>query len=212
VQEQEEEDHHRFRCRPARRRPSLGASLSHVTRLSTAQTSTGRDKWHGCTRGLSDFKTLGRFLLPILPLGLNPDRFRSIGAPAISHAGPMWPRIAAPVYRQQGYSTLQHIKAFLSGVFRYAERMGVIQTENPFRDAVLPEAKPSEDTYAYYYRLGLSAGAFRSYSTHCCDVQPSLVAGFHGDLPEDDAACRVCNGGVEVEVLTPRRNTLSFLD
>ncbi len=46
-------------------------------------------------------------------------------------------------------TTLQHIKAFLSGVFRYSKRMGVIQTENPVRDAVLPKAKPAEDTYAY---------------------------------------------------------------
>jgi integrase len=46
-------------------------------------------------------------------------------------------------------TTLQHIKAFLSGVFRYAKRMGVIHTENPVRDAVLPKAKPGEDTYAY---------------------------------------------------------------
>lgn len=46
-------------------------------------------------------------------------------------------------------TTLQHIKAFLSGVFRYAKRLGLIDGENPVRDAVLPKAKSAEDTYAY---------------------------------------------------------------
>ena len=31
-------------------------------------------------------------------------------------------------------TTLQHIKAFMSGVFRYAKRRGVINSENPIRD------------------------------------------------------------------------------
>jgi integrase len=46
-------------------------------------------------------------------------------------------------------TTLQHIKAFLSGVFRYAKRQGVIHSENPVRDTVLPKARPAEDTFAY---------------------------------------------------------------
>ena len=46
-------------------------------------------------------------------------------------------------------TTLAHIKAFLSGVFRYAKRQGVINSENPMRDVVLPKAKPAGDTYAY---------------------------------------------------------------
>lgn len=46
-------------------------------------------------------------------------------------------------------TTLQHIKAFLSGVFRYAKRQAVIRSENPVRDAVLPKAKPAGDTHAY---------------------------------------------------------------
>ena len=45
--------------------------------------------------------------------------------------------------------TLQHIKAFLSGAFRYAKRQGVIRSENPVRDAVIPKGKPAGDTYAY---------------------------------------------------------------
>jgi integrase len=46
-------------------------------------------------------------------------------------------------------TTLAHIKAFLSGVFRYAKRQGVINWENPMRDVVLPKGKPAGETYAY---------------------------------------------------------------
>jgi integrase len=46
-------------------------------------------------------------------------------------------------------TTLAHIKALLSGVFRYAKRQGVIDSENPMRDVVLPKGKPSGETYAY---------------------------------------------------------------
>ena len=46
-------------------------------------------------------------------------------------------------------TTLAHIKAFLSGVFRYAKRQGVINSENPMRDVVLPKGKPAGETYAY---------------------------------------------------------------
>jgi integrase len=46
-------------------------------------------------------------------------------------------------------TTLAHIKAFLSGTFRYAKRQGVINSENPMRDVVLPKGKPPGETYAY---------------------------------------------------------------
>ena len=46
-------------------------------------------------------------------------------------------------------TTLAHIKAFLSGIFRYAKRQGVINSENPMRDVVLPKGKHSGETYAY---------------------------------------------------------------
>lgn len=46
-------------------------------------------------------------------------------------------------------TTLAHIKAFLSGVFRYAKRQGVINSENPMRDVVLPRGKPPGETHAY---------------------------------------------------------------
>src|SRR5579864_5761900 len=46
-------------------------------------------------------------------------------------------------------TTLAHIKAFLSGIFRYAKRQGLINSENPMRDVVLPKGKPAGETYAY---------------------------------------------------------------
>jgi integrase len=46
-------------------------------------------------------------------------------------------------------TTLAHIKAFLSGIFRYAKRQGVINSENPMQDVVLPKGKPAGETYAY---------------------------------------------------------------
>jgi integrase len=46
-------------------------------------------------------------------------------------------------------TTLAHIKAFLSGVFRFAKRQGVINSENPMRDVVLPQGKPPGETHAY---------------------------------------------------------------
>jgi integrase len=46
-------------------------------------------------------------------------------------------------------TTLAHIKAFLSGSFRYAKRQGVINSENPVRDVVLPKGKPAGETHAY---------------------------------------------------------------
>ncbi len=46
-------------------------------------------------------------------------------------------------------TTLAHIKAFLSGAFRYAKRQGVLNSENPMRDVVLPRGKPAGETYAY---------------------------------------------------------------
>lgn len=46
-------------------------------------------------------------------------------------------------------TTLRHVKAFMSGVFRYAKRLGVINSENPMRDVVIPKAKTAGDTYAY---------------------------------------------------------------
>ena len=46
-------------------------------------------------------------------------------------------------------TSLAHIKAFLSGVFRYARRLGILREENPIRDVVLPKAPPPNETHAY---------------------------------------------------------------
>ena len=46
-------------------------------------------------------------------------------------------------------TTLCHVKAFLSGVFRHAKRLGVINSENPMRDVLIPKARTAGDTHAY---------------------------------------------------------------
>ena len=46
-------------------------------------------------------------------------------------------------------TTLAHIKVFLSGIFRFAKRKGVTNSENPIRDVVLPRGMPAGATHAY---------------------------------------------------------------
>jgi hypothetical protein len=45
-------------------------------------------------------------------------------------------------------TTMKHLKSFLSGVFRYARRQGILNSENPMRDVALPKARPAAETYA----------------------------------------------------------------
>src|SRR5271169_4489294 len=46
-------------------------------------------------------------------------------------------------------TTFCHVKAFLSGMFRHAKRLGVIHSENPMRDVLIPRARTAGDTHAY---------------------------------------------------------------
>ncbi|MCU1240921.1 MAG: phage integrase [Candidatus Acidoferrum typicum] len=46
-------------------------------------------------------------------------------------------------------TTLGHIKHFLSGVFRFARRQGVLHTPNPMHDVEIPKCRPAGETYAY---------------------------------------------------------------
>jgi integrase len=49
-----------------------------------------------------------------------------------------------------GRSSLRHCKAFLSGAFKQAKRLGILDGLNPIQDVSLPWApEPQEDTYAY---------------------------------------------------------------
>lgn len=52
-------------------------------------------------------------------------------------------------------TTAAHIKSFLSGLFRYAKRLGVLNSENPMRDVVLPKARRGKQTHAYSVEEGL---------------------------------------------------------
>jgi integrase len=48
-----------------------------------------------------------------------------------------------------GRSSLRHIKAFLSGVFKQAKRLGILDGINPMQDTSIPRTPEPEDTYAY---------------------------------------------------------------
>jgi integrase len=46
-------------------------------------------------------------------------------------------------------TTLEHIKHLMSGIFRYALRMGVLNGVNPVQSSCLPKARPAGATHAY---------------------------------------------------------------
>lgn len=49
-----------------------------------------------------------------------------------------------------GRSSLRHCKAFLSGAFKQAKRLGILDGINPIQDVSIPRVpEPEEDTYAY---------------------------------------------------------------
>jgi hypothetical protein len=49
-----------------------------------------------------------------------------------------------------GRSSLRHCKAFLSGAFKQAKRLGILDGLNPIQDVSIPRVpEPEEDTYAY---------------------------------------------------------------
>jgi hypothetical protein len=57
------------------------------------------------------------------------------------------------IARTSGYrlsrTTLKHIKSFLSGVFTFACRQGVINTANPMQGVSIPRGAEPIDTHAY---------------------------------------------------------------
>lgn len=64
------------------------------------------------------------------------------------HGERMLAQIAAQA--QLGRSSLRHCKAFLSGAFKQAKRLGILDGLNPIQDVSIPRVPESEqDTYAY---------------------------------------------------------------
>ena len=51
--------------------------------------------------------------------------------------------------RTQTKSTVDHLKTFLSGVFRHAIQQGFHPGPNPIRETTVPRAREGEETYAY---------------------------------------------------------------
>lgn len=48
-----------------------------------------------------------------------------------------------------GRNSLKRIKSFLSGVFKQAKRLGILDNINPIQDVSIPRAKEPAETYAY---------------------------------------------------------------
>jgi integrase len=48
-----------------------------------------------------------------------------------------------------GRSSLRHCKAFLSGAFKQAKRLGILDGVNPIQDVSVPRVAEPEETYAY---------------------------------------------------------------
>jgi integrase len=46
-------------------------------------------------------------------------------------------------------ATLVHLKNLMSGIFKYAKRLGAINGVNPMQDVSIPKARPRGETYAY---------------------------------------------------------------
>jgi hypothetical protein len=63
-----------------------------------------------------------------------------------------------------GRTTLKHIKSFLSGVFTYATNQGILNGENPIRDAMIPKkaAAPEETRH----RLMKCLQSWKPWQTH----------------------------------------------
>jgi integrase len=60
-------------------------------------------------------------------------------------------QMPADIARQTnlGRHSLKHIKSFLSGVFKQAKRLGVLDGVNPMMDVSIPRSREPEETYAY---------------------------------------------------------------
>ncbi len=60
-------------------------------------------------------------------------------------------QLLADISRQAnlGRNSLKHIKSFLSGVFKQAKRLGILDGINPMMDVSIPRAPEPSDTYAY---------------------------------------------------------------
>jgi hypothetical protein len=60
-------------------------------------------------------------------------------------------QLLADIARQTnlGKHSLKHIKSFLSGVFKQAKRLGVLDGVNPMMDVSIPRAAEPEETYTY---------------------------------------------------------------
>jgi hypothetical protein len=60
-----------------------------------------------------------------------------------------WSHIARSSEYRLSRTTLKHIKSFLSGVFTYARRQGVLSNANLMQGVSIPRGAEPQDTHAY---------------------------------------------------------------
>jgi integrase len=104
--------------------------LPHVTQQKRASTAKGyKDIW--------EFHVKGKFA------SVRLRDFRTVDGE----------RFLQAVAKQHDYklsrTTLKHIKSFLSGVFTFARRQGVLTGANPMQGVSIPHGREPESTYAY---------------------------------------------------------------
>lgn len=60
-------------------------------------------------------------------------------------------RLMSEIARQHDLSrcSLGHVKNLLSGIFKYAKRLGAVDGVNPVQDVSIPKGRPGVETYAY---------------------------------------------------------------
>jgi integrase len=86
-----------------------------------------RDIWESCLKG-----RIGKMTL---------RNFRTV------HGEQMLADIARQT--NLGKHSLKHIKSFMSGVFKQAKRLGILDGVNPMVDVSIPRSREPEETYAY---------------------------------------------------------------
>ena len=86
-----------------------------------------RDIWESCLKG-----RMGKMTL---------RNFRTV------HGEQMLADIARQT--NLGKHSLKHIKSFISGVFKQAKRLGILDGVNPMVDVSIPRSREPEETYAY---------------------------------------------------------------
>jgi integrase len=89
----------------------------------------------------------------LLDISTKADHFLvMVGAWRLSSDSPDWnapPPDLEAVPQARSQPSLGHVKNLLSGIFKYAKRLGAVDGVNPVQDVSIPKGRPGVETYAY---------------------------------------------------------------